>query len=102
MQRNRERPLSVEFDEDCHGIDEDNQVATNPEALLAQLEDAQRLTKALDSLPLPFREVLVMRELEELSYREIAAIADIPVGTVMSRLARGRKLLRERLGQSGD
>jgi DNA-directed RNA polymerase specialized sigma24 family protein len=53
-------------------------------------------------LPLPFREILVMRELEELSYKEIAVIADIPVGTVMSRLARGRKLLLERLRQSGD
>jgi len=49
----------------------------------------------LERLPLEFREILVLREIEDLSYKEIAAIANIPLGTVMSRLARGRKLLLE-------
>jgi len=49
--------------------------------------------QALDQLPVEFREILVLRELEEMSYREIAKVAQIPIGTVMSRLSRGRKLL---------
>ena len=57
----------------------------------------QMVRAALAELPLEFREVTVMRELEELSYKEIAAIADLPIGTVMSRLARGRKRLHSLL-----
>jgi RNA polymerase sigma-70 factor (ECF subfamily) len=53
--------------------------------------------QALNELPIEFREVLVMREMEELSYKQISTIADLPIGTVMSRLARGRKRLRELL-----
>jgi RNA polymerase sigma-70 factor (ECF subfamily) len=49
---------------------------------------------ALEEIPVAYREVIVMRELEDLSYKEIASIAGIPIGTVMSRLARGRDLLR--------
>jgi RNA polymerase sigma factor (sigma-70 family) len=59
--------------------------------------DAQLVRKALEELPIEFREVLIMRELEDLSYKEISAIAELPIGTVMSRLARGRKRLRELL-----
>jgi RNA polymerase sigma-70 factor (ECF subfamily) len=63
-------------------------------------QDAQRLVNdALKTLPEEFREVIVLRELEDLSYKEIAAIAGIPLGTVMSRLARGRKLLLQHLRQ---
>ena len=49
---------------------------------------------ALEELPVGYREVVVMREIEDLSYKEIATIAHIPIGTVMSRLARGREMLR--------
>jgi len=49
--------------------------------------------RALEDLPLEFREVLVLRELEEMSYKEIARLTDLPLGTVISRLARGRKRL---------
>ena len=55
------------------------------------------MRRALEELPIEFREALVMRELEGMSYKEIADIADIPLGTVMSRLARGRKELQKRL-----
>ena len=69
---------------------------------LLQDADAQMVRAALAELPIELREVMVMRELEELSYKEIATIADLPIGTVMSRLARGRKrlhsLLENRMG----
>jgi len=60
------------------------------------LQSAQRklVNQALEELPVGYREVLVMRELEELTYKEIAHVAGIPIGTVMSRLARGREMLR--------
>ena len=56
------------------------------------------LNRLIGELPLPFREVLVLRELEDLSYKEIAEVAGVPIGTVMSRISRGRRLLFERLG----
>ena len=59
--------------------------------------DTAALQDAIASLPLDFREVLILREFEELPYKEIAHIADIPIGTVMSRLARARSILRTRL-----
>ncbi|SDC36941.1 RNA polymerase sigma factor [Paraburkholderia lycopersici] len=65
----------------------------DPETLAIRAEDARHVQAALQRLPVEYREVLVLRELEELGYREIAAIADLPVGTVMSRLSRGRRRL---------
>jgi RNA polymerase sigma-70 factor (ECF subfamily) len=59
--------------------------------------ESRLLANAVAELPLAYREVLVMRELEDLSYKEIARIADIPIGTVMSRLARARALLQRSL-----
>jgi len=66
----------------------------NPEVILLQSANRKILNQALEELPVGYREVLVMRELEDLSYKDIAAIAGLPMGTVMSRLARGRELLR--------
>ena len=68
-----------------HGLD--------PEALVMQQQAIERVHRAVQELPADFREVIVLRELEELSYREIAAVAGIPIGTVMSRLARARERL---------
>ena len=68
-----------------------------PEALLARELDRRAVNQAIAALPLPYREALVLRELEDLSYKEIARIADVPIGTVMSRLARARRLLAETL-----
>ena len=62
---------------------------------LLQKERAEMLRNALAELPLELREVLVLRELQELSYREIASIAQVPMGTVMSRLSRARKRLQQ-------
>ena len=69
----------------------------SPEALLLAKADQALLTEGLAALPAAYREVLVLREIEELSYKEISVVAEIPIGTVMSRLARARALLQQRL-----
>jgi RNA polymerase sigma factor (sigma-70 family) len=70
----------------------DAQVET-PEAALIAKTDAARLEKAMAGLPLPFRETVLLREVHGLSYHEIAKMTEVPIGTVMSRLARGRNRL---------
>ncbi|HEY0268111.1 MAG TPA: sigma-70 family RNA polymerase sigma factor [Methyloradius sp.] len=65
----------------------------NPEIILIQKDSHRSLMEALRELPIEFREVMIMRELEDLSYKQIAEIIQIPIGTVMSRLGRGRKQL---------
>jgi RNA polymerase sigma factor (sigma-70 family) len=67
--------------------------ADDPEALLQRLEQGAVIDRLLRRLPPEFREALVLREMEGLSYKEIAAVTHVPIGTVMSRLARGRQLL---------
>jgi RNA polymerase sigma-70 factor (ECF subfamily) len=92
LERNRSHlPLTV-FDEELHRDD-----SLDPVHLLQRQEDREVLRRALADLPVEFREVLVLRELEGLSYKEIAAVSDLPPGTIMSRLARGREQLRQRL-----
>ena len=71
--------------------------ADEPHAMAIRKADRQQINAALAALPVAYREVLVLRELEDLSYAEIARIAEIPVGTVMSRLARARGLMRSAL-----
>jgi RNA polymerase sigma-70 factor, ECF subfamily len=101
-QQNKAQKEDTEFDEELHSAETENSAATqridnNPEALLIQKDARRQLERGLKALSPEFREVLVMRELEELSYKEIAGIVGIPIGTVMSRLARGRKQLAESL-----
>lgn len=91
IQQNRARDHSVPLDDEIYEIESND---LNPEALLLQHSDSQLVRAALEQLPPEFREVLVLREFEELSYKEIARITDLPIGTVMSRLARGRKRLQ--------
>jgi RNA polymerase sigma-70 factor (ECF subfamily) len=73
-----------------------------PETLLVRDSEARLVRQMLDALPEPFRETLVLREMEELSYREIALITRVPIGTVMSRLSRGRQMLADQLSPRGD
>jgi len=94
MKKNRAVDLTTTFDEERHATDYES---VNPAALLEQTEDAELVREAMDHLPAEFREILVLRHLEGLSYKEIADIAQIPPGTVMSRLARARGKLKEYL-----
>ena len=75
-------------------IDEVDDSVPNPEHMLLQNADREMLKSALEDLPVEFREAIVLREMEGLSYKEIADIAGVPIGTVMSRLARARKRLQ--------
>src|SRR4051812_12498690 len=79
--------LAVTFDEDLH---DRGDVSLNPETVAIRHCEAAALRDALDELAPPLREAIVLRDLEGLSYKEIAAVAAVPVGTVMSRLSRGR------------
>ena len=90
---------AVEFDEELHGGED---ASTNPEVSLVRAGDVELVRQALETLPALFREVLVLRELEGCSYKEIADIADVPVGTVMSRLARSRRQLQTILAAQPD
>ena len=84
----------TDFDEAIHSA---GRPTIDPETALLRAERSELVTKSLTGLPAQYREVLVLRELEELSYREIATIAGIPVGTVMSRLSRARQQLEQTL-----
>src|SRR5512143_3747953 len=100
LERNRGKGLSS-FDEEIHSAPEVSSPSTRdaagPEAALLQNADREMVQRALEELPAAYREALVLREIEGLSYKEISAVAEVPLGTVMSRLARGRGLLRQRL-----
>jgi RNA polymerase sigma-70 factor (ECF subfamily) len=94
-------PIDDDFD-DTSLFDEACSACTDPQALLLRGEHARIVREALASLPVEYREVLILRELEDMSYRDIALIADLPIGTVMSRLARGRRKLAALLAPLHD
>lgn len=94
LQKNRKQDLTIGLDEETQDIEDS---AANPEMLLLRNADRAELMRAVEQLPLEFREALILRELEGLSYKEIAEMAQVPMGTVMSRLARARKLLQKSL-----
>jgi len=95
MEKNRHGKDTSEFDEALHGP-----VGPTPESLAIAADNRGRLTQALESLPSRFREVIVLRELEGCSYKEIAAITSIPIGTVMSSLSRARRQVYSALTSS--
>lgn len=70
----------------------------NPETLAIRSAEAAQLNDAISALPVAFREALILREMEDMSYREISQITQVPIGTVMSRLSRARRLLIQSLG----
>jgi RNA polymerase sigma-70 factor (ECF subfamily) len=100
----RHRPRGTVFSEDLGAADRgmmeagglDAPPPATPETSLIAKDDADRLAQAIEALPVPLREALVLREMHGLSYREIAAVTGVPMGTVMSRLARARQHLLTR------
>ena len=100
MKRNRGDNSPVEFDESFH-VEEFTESGLEADAI--KKVDRAMIQSALEDLAVEFREVLVMRDIEGLSYKEIAQVADLPIGTVMSRLARARRrlarLIKKRIGK---
>jgi RNA polymerase sigma-70 factor (ECF subfamily) len=92
LKKNRAVDLTTTFDEEIHASGNESMT---PATILEHSEDAELIREAMDELPAEFREILALRHQEGLSYKEIADIAQIPPGTVMSRLARARTKLRE-------
>jgi len=97
LQKNRSHELSLSIEDELFDVQSQD---PSPEARLIQIDSSEILMKALEQLPVETREIIVLRELEEMSYKEIAEIAGVPIGTVMSRLARGRKRLQELLNRT--
>jgi len=92
----RRRKARVEVDHHGEGNSEElifniSSGEDNPEAMLPRKAESRTVRLMLDMMPRPLREILVLRELEELSYRQISDVTALPIGTVMSRLARARK-----------
>jgi RNA polymerase sigma factor (sigma-70 family) len=94
LQKNRTVDLSTPFDEEIHASGEES---ASPATILEHSEDADFIRQVMDELPVEFREILTLRHLEGLSYNEIADIAQLAPGTVMSRLARARARLKQGL-----
>ena len=98
LKQHRKSQLEVPYDDEIANDEAEGRPYPvdregNPEAILAASEERALFDAALDKLPIEFREAVVLRDVEELSYKEIASVAAIPIGTVMSRLARGRRML---------
>jgi RNA polymerase sigma-70 factor (ECF subfamily) len=102
LHKNRPSHLHVAYEESIHDevIARDGPEPETPEHHALRTEDRRAINDALARLPIELREAVVLRELEELSYREIATVQAIPIGTVMSRLSRGRQLLGRYLRQA--
>ena len=98
LRQQRHRAHDEPYDDDQHGgaLVPGLVMPATPEEAAVRASDSRWLRDAIEALPRDYREVIVLRELEELSYKEISAIVDIPIGTVMSRLARARDLLQSR------
>ena len=96
LQRNQRLGEQTTFDDEMDSADCDG---PNAEKLLMEQADHEILHEALNALPMEFREAFVLRELEDMAYKEIAQITRVPLGTVMSRLARARKRLQQRLAK---
>ncbi len=94
LRKHRIPGAAIEREEDLDSLADET-----PSAETMQLREADRqlIHDCLERLPQEYREVLVLRELEEMSYRQIAAVTDLPIGTVMSRLARARKRMQAML-----
>ncbi|MGV8933046.1 MAG: sigma-70 family RNA polymerase sigma factor [Gallionellaceae bacterium] len=103
LKDNRLAGEQLEFDEERDSNTEQlaiQRTEDNPERLLMQKMESALINQAIGDLPPVYREVIILRELEALSYEEIALVVAVPIGTVMSRLARARAILRSALKQA--
>jgi len=100
LKQNRPHAIVSIDDDDLHEIEDPTALKEHASAL--NHADRDVLRAALEQLPTEFREALILRELEGLSYKEISEVADAPIGTVMSRLARARKQLQDFLAKKGE
>lgn len=103
--KRRQLGEQVEFDEERDSEFAERSAEAgegDPEIRLIRKIESARIDEAIERLPSVYREVIVLRELEEFAYEEIALIANVPVGTVMSRLSRARAMLRARLGRPDE
>jgi RNA polymerase sigma factor (sigma-70 family) len=94
LKKNRAADLTTPFDEEIHASGHES---ASPATLLERAEDSELIKNAMEELPAEFREILILRHQESLSYNEIGETLKIPIGTVMSRLARARGKLKEYL-----
>jgi RNA polymerase sigma factor (sigma-70 family) len=94
LKKNHAVDLTTTFDEEIHAAGHES---ASPAMILEHAEDAELVRKAIDQLPAEFREIVILRHQEDLSYKEIGDILKVPTGTVMSRLARARAKLKEYL-----
>lgn len=100
LRQRRTAPDLIELDADENGAYEPADGAEDPYSAYANRVEREQVRAAIHQLPQEFREIILLREYEELSYQEIAALLDCPPGTVMSRLARARARLRELLSRA--
>ena len=99
MKRNRATPAMLWLDDQ---LDDPSEPSPDPEEMMLISFDREQVRTALGQLPAEFREAIVLRELEGLSYKEIAGTVGVPLGTVMSRLSRGREWLRRILSSAQE
>ena len=97
LRRQRTTPMVVEIDVDDTTANVVVETSKGPHALYVSKRECEQVREAIQHLPVDFREVILLREYEELSYQEIASVLGCPIGTVMSRLARARSKLRPML-----
>ena len=99
LEKNRPSGISTVGDEELLAVEDPS---VDPDLLLLRSANVEAVRSAIEKLPVEFREIIVLRELEDCSYKEISGVAGVPIGTVMSRLARARKQLQEILTETPE
>ena len=108
LEKHRSQALSVTLDEEYLDADESalhnghHEDSNDVDRVLREADCRRIINEGLEKIPAEFREAIVLRELEDMSYKEIAVVMNVPLGTVMSRLARGRKLLSQYVRQANQ
>ena len=99
LRKNRSQELMTYFDERLHRPPQED---PDPEGLQLKRVESVKLHECISRLPVEFREVLILRDVEDLSYKQIAEVVELPIGTVMSRLSRARRRVQECMSASTD